>query len=127
MISSTRPSTLFRFNKIYFFLALLLFLTEVFIAKNIHDTIVRPYVGDGLVVILIYCFLKSFLQLPSRKTAVGVLIFSYVIEIGQYFHLVNLLGLQDSAFARVVIGTSFEWIDLIAYTIGIIIIMIVDK
>lgn len=127
MLSATQTTTtIFRFHILYFILAVLLFFTEVLIGLYVHDAIVRPYVGDGLVVILIYCFLKSFLQLPARKTAIGVLLFSFAIEIGQYFHLVKILGLQGSALARVVIGTSFEWIDLIAYTFGVFVILIVD-
>jgi glycopeptide antibiotics resistance protein len=80
-----------------------------------------------LVVILIYCFVKSFLNTPVAETAVAVLIFSYAIEVLQYFNIVTILGLQNSAIARVVIGTSFEWIDLIAYTLGIVVALFAEK
>ncbi|MFT5385169.1 MAG: hypothetical protein ACI81W_002574, partial [Saprospiraceae bacterium] len=36
-----------------------LFLIEVGIAVFIQDRIIRPYIGDLLVVILIYCFIRS--------------------------------------------------------------------
>lgn len=42
----------------------------------------------------------------------------------QYFELVNLLNLGDSKIATTVIGTSFDWKDLVAYTIGFILIFI---
>ena len=116
-----------KFNPRYLVVAIFLFVTEILIALYVHDTIVRPYIGDLLVVILIYCFIKSFFAVPVFKTAIGVLIFSFLIEILQYFKIVELLGLQHSKFARTVIGTSFQWIDLVAYTAGIIIVIIAEK
>jgi hypothetical protein len=106
---------------------LFLFLIEVLIALYAHDRIIRPYIGDLLVVILIYCFVKSFLNTPVLPTAICVLIFSYAIEVLQYFDLVSLLGLQDSNIARIVIGTSFAWVDLLAYTAGIIILLFFER
>lgn len=116
-----------KFNPRYLVIAIFLFVTEILIALYVHDTIVRPYIGDLLVVILIYCFIKSFFAVPVFKTAAGVLIFSFLIEILQYFKIVEMLGLQHSKFARTVIGTSFQWIDLVAYTAGIIIVIIAEK
>ena len=116
---------LIQFHKKYFLLVLLLFLTEVFIGTYLHDAIIRPYGGDFLVVILIYCFVKSFLNTPVKATALAVLLFSYLIETLQYFHLVDLLGIK-SKIARIVIGTSFAWIDLLAYTLGILLVLIVE-
>lgn len=106
---------------------LFLFLIEVLIALYVHDRIIRPYIGDLIVVILIYCFVKSFLNTPVWPTAIGVLIFSYTIEVLQYFDLVSLLGLQDSELARIVIGRSFAWADLLAYTVGIVILLFFER
>jgi len=44
----------------------------------------------------------------------------------QYFNFVNLIGLGHSELARTVIGTSFEWIDLIAYTLGIVFVIYLE-
>ena len=43
----------------YAIAALLLFLIELFIALFVHDTFVRPYFGDVLVVILLWCIIKT--------------------------------------------------------------------
>ncbi len=120
------PKTL-TFSPRYFRVTLFLFLIEVLIALYAHDRIIRPYIGDLIVVILIYCFVKSFLNTPVWPTAIGVLIFSYTIEVLQYFDLVALLGLQDSKIARIVIGTSFAWADLLAYTVGIVILLFFER
>lgn len=120
-------SSLLKFNKKYFVTAVSIFIIEVIIAFFIHDKIIRPYVGDFLVVILIYCSVKSFLNTPTFPTALAVLLFSYAIEISQYFHLVNYLGLQNSKLARTIIGTSFEWIDLATYTAGVTILLFIEN
>lgn len=115
------------FNKKYFGLTILIFVTEVLIALFVKDRFIRPYIGDVLVVILIYCFIKSFLKLPVLPTAIFVLIFSFSIEFLQYFNLVEKLGLESSKFARIVIGTSFSWIDLLTYFVGILIVLAAEK
>lgn len=116
-----------KFNRRYFTITLLLFAVEFIIGADFHDTIIRPYGGDFLVVILIYCIVKSFINAPVIKTALAVLVLSYLIEISQYFHLVALLGMQHSKLARIVLGTSFSFADLLAYTLGIGLVIVVEN
>ena len=115
------------FNKNYFLLTLLIFSIEVGIALYINDTFIRPYVGDVLVVILIYCFIKSFFKFSVNAVALFVFIFSFTVEFFQYVNLVEKLGLSNNKAARIIIGTSFSWLDLICYTVGIAIVIIVEK
>ena len=99
---------------------------EVIIGAYFHDAIIRPYGGDFLVVILIYCFVKSFLNTPLIPTIISVLLFAYMVEISQYFHLINIIGLQNSKAARMIIGTSFSWADMVMYTLGMIMVLIFE-
>lgn len=115
-----------RFHKRYFIYTVLLFLIEVLIALYVNDAFIRPYGGDFLVVILIYYFVRTFFKISPLKVAVGVLLFSYAIEILQYFKLVSLLGLQDIELARIIIGTGFSWWDMLAYTLGILVVYALD-
>src|SRR6478609_5115448 len=101
------------FNKNYFSLAVLIFIIEVLIALFVHDSFVRPYLGDVLVVILIYCFIKSLLPLPVFPVALFVMAFSFTIEFLQYIHIVDKLGLRKSTLAKTVIGISFAWNDIL--------------
>jgi DNA integrity scanning protein DisA with diadenylate cyclase activity len=111
----------------YFTPALLLLLAEGLIERYVHDNIIRPYVGDFLVVVLIYCLIKSFINTPVLKTAVGVLLFAYAAEISQYYNLVGLLGLQNSRPALLLLGHSFSWLDMLCYTLGITLVIIIEK
>lgn len=117
----------FRLNPTFLILTILLFFIKVLIALYVHESIVRPYIGDLQVVILIYCFIQSFFDFPVFKTAIGVLLFSYIIEILQYLKLVDLLGLQNSKAANIIMGNSFEWIDIVAYTGGFATIVLAEK
>ena len=120
-------SGLLKFNRHYFIIAIIILLVEILIAFFIHDAIIRPYIGDFLVVILIYCFVISFLNTPVWSTAITVLLFSYTVEISQYFHIINKLGLQHSKFARIIMGTSFGWTDLVMYTTGTGVVIFIEN
>lgn len=117
---------MFSFHKTYFIWTLILFVVEVFIAACMHDAVIRPYGGDFLVVILLYCLVKSFANFRVWTAAIGVLLFSYIVETLQYFHIVNLLGFEQSRIACIIIGTSFAWSDLLAYTSGILVVLTAD-
>lgn len=118
---------MFRFHSGYFIAAFVLFIVEVLIALYVNDSFIRPYLGDVLVVILIYCFTRTFFNTPVLATTIGVLAFSFLVEILQYFQIVHHLGLQHNKLARIVIGTSFAWEDLIAYAVGSTLILLVEK
>lgn len=119
--------TLFRFNLRYFIISILLLIIEIGIALYAHDDIIRPYFGDYLVVILMYCFMRSICSISALKTAVFVLILSYFIEIMQYFNWVHLLHLDDSTIANIVMGNYFAWMDLLMYTLGILTVVLLEK
>jgi hypothetical protein len=116
-----------RLHKKYLTPTVLLFIIEVLIALFINDKFIRPYFGDFLVVILIYCFVRSFLNVSVIKAALGTLIFSYLIETSQYFGLARHLGLSNSRLANAILGSSFEWTDIIAYTLGIATVIIIER
>ena len=118
---------MFTFNIRYFIAAIILFVIEVLIALYVRDSIIRPYGGDYLVVIFVYCVVRSFLDASAVKVAIGVLLFSYLVETLQYFQLVNRLGLQHNKVMRTVIGYGFDWIDLLAYTLGIIPVILIEQ
>lgn len=122
-----KQSTFMKINTGYLFGFLVLLLTELLIGIYMHDAIVRPYGGDFLVVILLYCFIKSFIDTSVMNTAIGVLIFAYAVEISQYFHLVKLLGLARYRVALLILGNSFSSSDLLCYTQGILLVVLVEK
>jgi hypothetical protein len=100
----------------------LVFLIEVLIAVFLDDAFIRPFVGDVLVVILLYFFVRTLTKFEHLQVVIGVLLFSYLVELGQYFNLIAFLNLQDIKLARLVIGTTYDKMDLVAYSLGALIL-----
>ncbi|HOZ70529.1 MAG TPA: DUF2809 domain-containing protein [Chitinophagaceae bacterium] len=115
------------FNLRFFLLSILFFVIEVLIALYVKDDFVRPYVGDYLVVMLIYCAVRTFIKANPVKVAIAVLLFAYMIELLQYFRIVDRLGLSGNQVAKTVIGYGFEWWDMLAYTLGVLTIVLMEK
>ena len=115
------------FNPKYLLLTIILFLVELIIALFARDTFIRSFVGDLLVVVLIYCFLRIFLNISYWKIAFGVFLFACLIEILQYFDYVKLLGFEHSQIMATLMGRVFEWTDFLAYFTGFLIILLCKK
>jgi hypothetical protein len=111
------------FNRRYFYSTVLLFLIEVYIAVFIDDRFIRPFVGDVLVVILIYCFVKSLWKVRSNIAAVSVFIFACAIEGLQYLNLIDRLGLRQYKLLVIILGSTFDWNDILAYALGTALIL----
>jgi len=116
-----------KFNKKYFIVSFIFLLVLVYIALFINDQFIRPFLGDVLVVGWLYLFLKSFIKIQSNKLANAVLIFACVLEVAQFYNLVAVLGLGHIKIARIIIGSTFDWLDILAYTIGWIFILLIER
>lgn len=108
------------------YLALFVLLTavEVLIALFINDSFIRPYLGDVIVVWVVYCFVQIFIAKKFNSYVVcgGVCIFAVLVEFMQGINIVKILGLENSPFFRTLIGTHFDVKDIICYIVGCIII-----
>lgn len=104
----------------------LLLAVEVLIALFLHGGFIRYYMGDVIVVWVVYFLVKIFLvNADGYRTAIGVMIFAFAVEFLQYINIVDILGLGNITFFRVLIGTSFSVIDLICYSAGTAFTMLV--
>lgn len=116
----------FKLNTRYFLSFLILLFIEICIATFLVTGFIRHTFGDFLVVILIFCFLKSFLHTKSVYVALTVLTFSFLIEFLQLFQLLKLLNLEKNHMATLILGSTFHVSDLVAYTLGILFILYID-
>jgi hypothetical protein len=115
-----------RFNSSYFKIAVLLLIVEILIAVFMKDQFIRPFGGDFLIVIFIYYFVKSFLEYSSQWILIAVLLFAISVEFTQYFNLIGWMGLSQNRMAQWLLGTSFSWIDMIVYTLGVALIWVIE-
>lgn len=107
---------------IYAVMTLLLLVVEIIIALYVHDDFIRPHVGDGLVVMVIYFFIRIWIPEKVRLLPLYVFLFAAFVEVLQYFRLVELLGLGDSRFFRILLGSTFDFKDIICYGVGCLIL-----
>ncbi|MBQ5820352.1 MAG: DUF2809 domain-containing protein [Clostridia bacterium] len=91
---------------------------EVLIALFVRDSFIRPYGGDVLVTVLLCTAVRIVIPSGIRWFPLGVFLFSVLVEVGQYFDYVSLLGLDNVAFFRILMGTTFSVADLICYGVG---------
>ena len=104
-----------------------LFAVEVLIALYAHDRFVRPYLGDVLAVILVYCGLRVVLRIEVFPAILVALAIAFAVEFGQLIGILDMLGLRSNAVARVVLGSGFEVKDLLAYLAGAVVVLTVER
>ncbi|MFT5892679.1 MAG: putative membrane protein [Dokdonia sp.] len=116
-----------KFKVTYALAFCILLIIEVCIALYVDDRIIRPFIGDLLVVILVYCFVRAFTSFSYLKAIIGVLLFAYIVEAIQATSFIELVGLSENKIAKTILGSTFDWKDLLAYTLGAFLILIFEK
>lgn len=112
-----------QFSLKYFLITIFIVLVEVLIATKLsHIFFVRAHLGDVIVVMLLYTFVRSFVKVNDQKLIFGILLFSFLVEFAQYFHMAEKLGFRPGSLMYIVIGNSFSWIDNLCYAIGCLIL-----
>ncbi|RZM03789.1 MAG: DUF2809 domain-containing protein, partial [Pedobacter sp.] len=62
----------------------------------------------------------------SIRTALFVLLYSYLLEYTQFLHLSRHLGVENSWIGRLILGNYFAWGDIVAYTGGVTLIIVLE-
>lgn len=118
---------IFAFRPKYALAALALFTIEVLIAVFVHDGFVRPYLGDVIVILLIYSFFRAFFNIGVMPALFMTISFALTIEALQFMNLVDRLGLRHSKLATTILGSSFSWADIACYYIGGVLILVWER
>ncbi|RMZ49683.1 DUF2809 domain-containing protein [Flavobacteriaceae bacterium PRS1] len=115
-----------KFSKAYFFWFLILFIIEACIAFFIKEGFIRHTFGDVLVVIMLYCLIKSFVKAKPIYTVITVLIVSFGIEFLQLTHILQWLHIENNKALKLILGSTFDINDLLAYLFGIIVVLLIE-
>ena len=99
---------------------------EIYIGACVRDAWVRPYAGDLLAVVLVYATLRMVLALPAPALATVSFLVGAIVEAIQYLGIPEILGIAHHPLLAVVVGTTFQWEDLLAYAIGALIALLFD-
>lgn len=114
------------FNLTYLAITICLLLIEICIAIYIKTGFIRHVFGDFLVVILLFYAFKTIFKWQSITIAITVLAIAYVIEFLQLFNTLAFLHLNNNKLVSIVLGSTFSIEDLVAYTLGIVTVLIID-
>ena len=100
-----------------------LLVTEILIGAFVpHSTWLRAYGGDVLVIPLIYCLVRVFVQIWPRVMPAVMCGIGFLAEFAQYLHLSDRLGFARGSLPAIIIGTSFSWWDILCYIAGMLLI-----
>ena len=84
------------------------------------------YFGDFLWAMLVYFLIAVSFGLENKLAFAFAIITTYLIEISQLFHPGWLDALRFYRIVGLVIGYGFLWSDIIAYTLGISVGVLMD-
>ena len=105
----------------------LLLIIEVLIALYVQDNFVRPYLGDVLAVVLLYCVVRTALPTGIRLLPLYLFLLATAVEIAQYLDILSLIGVGENSVLRIVFGSSFSWPDLLCYLAGVAVCAAIDR
>ena len=97
---------------------------EVCIALFVHDSFVRPYIGDVLAVVTVYCGARIVFPQRFRWLSAAVLALAVCVELVQLTDISSLFG--EGSFMSILLGSTFDVHDLLCYAIGGMICVICD-
>ena len=79
--------------------------------------------GDALWEMMVFCFWRILLVNRALKAvALVALAHAYLVEFSQLLTFPWLVSFRNTFIGHMMLGQGFLWIDLIAYTLGVLII-----
>lgn len=89
---------------------------------------IAPYIGDAIWASMIYFIIRTVIpNLKIINVAFIAIIVSYSIEISQLYQADWINNIRNTTLGGLVLGHGFLYEDLIAYLIGNIASMVIDK
>ena len=107
-----------RLRATYFAIFVAVLCIEILIGVYVRDAFIRPYVGDVLVVVLIYCLIRVIKPMGVRLMPLYVFAFACGVELLQLIDVVGILGIPKGSVVAIMIGSTFSFPDIICYAVG---------
>jgi glycopeptide antibiotics resistance protein len=85
------------------------------------------YPGDALWTIVVFLLLGFALpRVSTLKVTALALLISSAVEFGQLYRAPWLVAIRSTTLGHLLLGSDFNWGDLVAYTIGALIALVVE-
>ncbi len=111
---------------IYSIAFVILIASEVLIALFVHDAFIRPYIGDVLIVLVLYTGIRIIIPDVCRALPLYIFLFAVFVECLQLLNLADLFGAKNNAFLRTIIGSVFDVKDIVCYAVGCVLLGIYE-
>ena len=106
----------------------LLIITILLGLASRHFKLIPLFIGDILWATMVYFIVRViFISRPIKFVAIISLLFSYAIEFFQLYKAPWIDNIRPTLFGRLVLGATFNWGDLLCYTVGVGIGILVDR
>ncbi len=94
---------------------------------SLFPSVFGSHTGDALwalMVFLGFAFIKP--EMSGRNLALAALAFSFLIEASQLYQAPWINAIRATTPGHLVLGMGFQWLDLLAYAIGVALGYLVD-
>lgn len=94
---------------------------------NLFPAALGKYPGDALWTMMVF-FGLAVLRPASTITwlTTGALVISYLVEFGQLYQAPWIVAVRAHPLGHLVLGTAFGWMDLVAYTAGAVVALLIE-
>ncbi|MGJ7488963.1 DUF2809 domain-containing protein [Variovorax sp. ZT4R33] len=124
---TTPPALAWRFDARAFAVALGLFVLLVLLATlGARAGWLRGFFGDVLAVAWLYFVLKTVVAARPMPLALAAFGVGCALELGQYFARLGHWQIANPML-RVVIGSTPDWLDVLAYAIGAVAVVSIEQ
>jgi hypothetical protein len=115
----------FQFNGRAFAVAVILFVLLALLATvGRHTGFLRSFGGDVLAVVWLYYVFRAVLKGPPVPLAVAAFLVGCALEVEQYV-MARMHWRIPYRWLRIVLGTTADWMDVLAYAVGLGIVLCV--
>jgi hypothetical protein len=106
----------------------LIIITVIFGLLSRHYAFIPLFIGDVLWATMVYFIIRFlFIHKPAKFVVIASLAFSYAIEFSQLYSAPWIDELRKTLFGKLMLGSVFNWGDLLSYTLGIIIGYFIER
>jgi len=117
-------------NRYIYFIFTLVVMGLGLLSRKLNNlpTFVSTYSGDVLWALMVFLLIAFVFDKKSTIfITVCSMVFSYGIELSQLYHSPWIDNVRNTILGGLVLGFGFLWSDILCYTVGILMGMILDK
>lgn len=118
-----------RRNRLLYLILIIIVMILGLLSRKIENLpeIISLYSGDILWALMVFLIISFIFNKKSTIFTISwAIIFSYSIEISQLYHAPWIDAIRNTTLGSLILGFGFLWSDLVCYTIGILIGIVID-